>query len=96
MPLGAIAFECAAHAAKACPEMWEDADRAQNARRRHEASPPEPSPPWRVYAPPHMTAFAVQALAGVTHMVRVMSRSLLCMGVMEVAFAPAAGDPASA
>jgi hypothetical protein len=31
--VGAIAFECAAHAAKAFPEMWKDADRAQYARR---------------------------------------------------------------
>ena len=33
--VGAIAFECAAHAAKAFPEMWKDADRAQYARRQH-------------------------------------------------------------
>jgi hypothetical protein len=31
----AIAFECAAHAAKAFAEMWKDADRAQYARRQH-------------------------------------------------------------
>ena len=33
--VGAIAFECAAHAAKAFPEMWKDADRARSARRQH-------------------------------------------------------------
>ena len=50
--VGAIAFECAAHAAKAFPEMWKDADWAQYARRganpsqrlraclRHSVTPP--------------------------------------------------------
>ena len=73
--VGAIAFECAAHAAKAFPEMWKDADRAQYARRQHGRGQPagtiawqyriagQGERPWRVYAPPHMTADAVQAFA---------------------------------
>jgi hypothetical protein len=32
---GAVAFECAAHAAIAYPKMWKDAGRAQYARRQH-------------------------------------------------------------
>ena len=71
--VGAMAFECAVHAAKAFPEMWKDADRAQYARRQPRparrniawqyriAGQGERS--WRVYAPPHMTADAVQAFA---------------------------------
>ena len=62
--VGAIAFECAAHAAKAFPEMWKDADRAQYARRQHGRGQPagtiawqyriagQGERPWRVYAPP--------------------------------------------
>ena len=62
--VGAIAFECAAHAAKVFPEMWKDADRAQYARRQHGRGQPagtiawqyriagQGERPWRVYAPP--------------------------------------------
>jgi hypothetical protein len=72
----AIAFECAAHAAKAYPEMWKDADRAQYARRQHGRGQPAGTVAWRyqvagqgerrwnVYAPPHMAADAVRAYLG--------------------------------
>ena len=55
--------------------MWKDADRAQYARRQHGRGQPagtitwqyriagQGERPWRVYAPPHMTADAVQAFA---------------------------------
>ena len=66
--VGALAFECAAHAAKAFPEMWKDADRAQDARRQHGRGQPagtiawqyriagQGERSWRVYAPPHSHA----------------------------------------
>ena len=68
----AVAFECAAHAAKAYPEMWTHADRAQYARRQHGRGQPAGTVAWRyrvagqgerlwqVYASPDMTADAVQ------------------------------------
>ena len=61
--VGATAFECAAHAAQAFPEMWKDADRAQYARRQHGRGQPagtitwqyriagQGERSWRVYAP---------------------------------------------
>ena len=56
--VGAIAFECAAHAVKAFPEMWKDADRAvraptarpRPARRNHHMAIPDCRPRWAIVA----------------------------------------------
>ena len=60
--VGAIAFECAAHAAKAFPEKHGRGQPAGTIAWQYRiAGQGERS--WRVYAPPHMTADAVQACA---------------------------------
>ena len=68
-----IASQCAAHAAKAHPELWANADRAQYARRVYGSRQPAGTVAWRyqvagqgekpalTFAPPHMTAEVVRA-----------------------------------
>jgi hypothetical protein len=69
---GAVGFECAANASVGYPEIWRNAERAQYARRVHGGGSPagaiawryqlagQGEKPWRVYAPPHMSAEAVR------------------------------------
>jgi hypothetical protein len=70
---GAVGFECAVHASIGYPEIWANAERAQYARRVQGGGHPagvvawryqlagQGEKPWRVYAPPHMSADAVRA-----------------------------------
>jgi hypothetical protein len=68
-----IASQCAAHAAKAHPELWPNADRAQYARRVYGSRQPAGTVAWRyqvagqgekpalTFAPSHMPAEMVQS-----------------------------------
>jgi hypothetical protein len=70
---GGIASQCAAHAAKAYPELWANADRAQYARRVCGSRQPAGTVAWRyqvagqgekpalTFAQPHTTADVVRA-----------------------------------